>query len=1026
MSLNLAQLSSKVRPLYPDVESVNDTVLRYTRKAEQSEFAVYYLDVGDELPQTTEKLHDYLNSVVGERYFEGASSLQWNSYLYFIRSPERLQDTDALKAKELVEQDRAYARKFVISETEIDSVLSPKTLEAEGPEKAPDAISQWISILQKVNLVEPVFGEYALPKRMQLIEKPPYIESPRAHTDTACSGTLLPPIKLFKIEEFNRRYPLQREFSFGDVNLLFGANGTGKTSLLEAIELFYCGKSRRNPKHPEQYKFLASVNGKIRISTHKRQLQQLRDYNLDWYGVREQKSTNLCDGFGRFNFLNTDAAIELSQSSENKNIDGHLSKLLIGSDASKTWQVIEKLSEKVGTELKSVGNLRNQVRNELNVIIKQIAEIGSTKKESDLLRSALRDSLQRNNWTVDDDLDSQTDDIITDLTALEVTSKRIDDLIWLDAPVTLDIIDSYDQAAESIILIGAPQVEKLESLRFNQQQLNETTRIEQETINLIDEFSRFVKSGVEILMFDLETQRTISADLSSIATIVDEETLKVVAEAKGGTTVYDYCKSAATDRERVEVELLDAKQENETFIKKRKHSISLAQELRAIAMRILEEEPSDECPLCHTEFPQGELPHHMAEGVDDKLEETAQILLGKVRSVNEALSNAKATEEGANLISKVCERLKLPLNTDLKIVFDSLNKVKFELAEARSRVKSLEFQIQELESQGMTLERRNVIDAQLNAHGINLAGRSQLDIQSLRDDKAKHLVEIKSQMEKNAQEEIQLQTSVSQAVRSLRPSEADPVEAFLELHERLAETHFISTELKRFLPRFRWDGAKPIREWAVNAAMVRAIAKQLLEALENERIAVKTRTTIVQRKDKLQKQDEKLNTRIKRLEEAQEAFIEIQRKYSLTALTKSALRSNRKSIETIFSQIHSPAEFKRIGEGWTLIRKLDDEKTPLTRISTGQRSAFALSVFLALNAQLRAGPQVIMIDDPIAHVDDLNCLSFLDYLREIALTGKRQIFFATASEKLGSLFDRKFDFLGRKFKRFNLTRAVGD
>jgi len=69
---------------------------------------------------------------------------------------------------------------------------------------------------------------------------------------------------------------------------------------------------------------------------------------------------------------------------------------------------------------------------------------------------------------------------------------------------------------------------------------------------------------------------------------------------------------------------------------------------------------------------------------------------------------------------------------------------------------------------------------------------------------------------------------------------------------------------------------------------------------------------------------------------------------------------------------------KAIGPDWTLIRKIDNAETPWTMISSGQRAAFALAVFLAQKAQLRAGPRVILIDDPIAHADDLNCLSFLD------------------------------------------------
>ena len=63
------------------------------------------------------------------------------------------------------------------------------------------------------------------------------------------------------------------------------------------------------------------------------------------------------------------------------------------------------------------------------------------------------------------------------------------------------------------------------------------------------------------------------------------------------------------------------------------------------------------------------------------------------------------------------------------------------------------------------------------------------------------------------------------------------------------------------------------------------------------------------------------------------------------------------------------------------------------------------------------------IDDHVAQVDDFNVLSFLDYMREIAASGDRQIFFATASKKLANIFEMKFKHLGdEKFKRFDLNR----
>jgi DNA repair protein SbcC/Rad50 len=97
----------------------------------------------------------------------------------------------------------------------------------------------------------------------------------------------------------------------------------------------------------------------------------------------------------------------------------------------------------------------------------------------------------------------------------------------------------------------------------------------------------------------------------------------------------------------------------------------------------------------------------------------------------------------------------------------------------------------------------------------------------------------------------------------------------------------------------------------------------------------------------------------------------------------------------------------------------------LAQISTGQRAALGLSIFLAQNMKLVDAPPVILIDDPIAHVDDLNCLAFLDYLREIALSRRRQIFFATANDKLAAIFERKFDFLGQPdFRKIELHREA--
>ena len=136
--------------------------------------------------------------------------------------------------------------------------------------------------------------------------------------------------------------------------------------------------------------------------------------------------------------------------------------------------------------------------------------------------------------------------------------------------------------------------------------------------------------------------------------------------------------------------------------------------------------------------------------------------------------------------------------------------------------------------------------------------------------------------------------------------------------------------------------------------------------------------------------------------------------HSLDKAVKDVLVSIKAQVSEIFSRIHSPHEYK-LGdfEGGKMLVTIDEEQPHgIDHISSGQRAAFALSIFLALNQSATSAPPIILIDDPVAHIDDLNALSFLDYLRDVVLGSRKQVFFATADARLAALFQRKFEFLG--------------
>ena len=167
---------------------------------------------------------------------------------------------------------------------------------------------------------------------------------------------------------------------------------------------------------------------------------------------------------------------------------------------------------------------------------------------------------------------------------------------------------------------------------------------------------------------------------------------------------------------------------------------------------------------------------------------------------------------------------------------------------------------------------------------------------------------------------------------------------------------------------------------------------------------------------------EGLRVKLRRVDGASSVLEELMSQQSARVLAETVLRENATNIASTFARIHAPNEFNLEVNGGLTIMRRGGGNVNLNEMSSGQRAAYALSLFLAMNERLRSGPRVLLLDDPVAHVDDINTLSLLDHLRDIALSGERQIFFATADSKIGALFGRKFRFLGDRFVQIELTR----
>jgi exonuclease SbcC len=413
-------------------------------------------------------------------------------------------------------------------------------------------------------------------------------------------------------------------------------------------------------------------------------------------------------------------------------------------------------------------------------------------------------------------------------------------------------------------------------------------------------------------------------------------------------------------------------------------------------------------------------------GVDEHVEAVGQTLLNQITRQEAAVRDATTVAEASDWLKKFSERANLPAGDSVGSAMAGVEKAKRTLAEAKGQLETLNKELASLESQGLSVDQLEKISAGLRELAYPLPEVSLDAVDRLLLTISQNLTNSSQPVEAGRTEAANLEQSLTTILGTVESGIQVLKSALAQVKERLATTESILAKVRMFSSSFPWPEGKSVAELAVEADSVRKVAVELQAALGREKQAQASHAESVKKREGLDGELKKLRPRIARFTQAHAALDGLLRDYPLEKAMDAALQQNRAAVESIFSHIHSPAEFRGLGSTWTtLVRKEGGREAKLTEISTGQRAAFALSIFLAQNAQLTVAPPVVLIDDPIAHVDDLNSLSFLDYLRELVLTGRRQIFFATANEKLATLFERKFDFLGsERFRRFDLWRET--
>ena len=1019
------QIVTKLERRYPHLERVTNAVFRGVDVYNGRPYAVRYFDLSDDLLSAAGRLHEYQDSLLGMSYFnvESKADLRWNHYLYFVTATPRV-DEAFLRAKATVESDREYARKMVVTEGELDSVLDEHHFGVESPEEfPPDPLSIWADTLDKHNLgfiVDETLQVPAVVRHIADGEQRPVLRPPAIpQLDPAEEAVSSDRLANMTIRGF-REYPVQKMFVFGAVNLILGVNGVGKTSLLEAIEYLFCGKTRRVGsvlRHTGVSGSLAKSKLALKTKT-TTSPAQLRSRHLVWYGKSELRTLTLHDSFSKFNFLDTDAAVRLSVETSRERIIDDLAQLLLGAEASKALDRFERVARQLADSKKTIESdiaIRDSRRSEAAARLRLLRE---APRESDSLFSDLLVGLRNAEWLQLPSDKRQTDQLSASLqTALVNVAilRSAGHALPADFAELDTAVQSLADAERAIDRLSKEEVARKRDDARARQGLQQVTK----RIEAIDALAPIVGAGVSELHRERQSlewqlgERTafLAEAEAAVGSLPSEKTLRRKMLSK---VVVEWTEAVGAADERIDA----AKRALAAFELTQNLLNSLRQRLRSSAQEIIRHTgDTTHCPLCEAEYSEAEL--------DKRFEQVTQgFVTGESDRLRSELQTAETLHQ--QRVSELAALRALeryiqadPAKTSLDATIRLVTRGRELVVGLVSKLNAVRDALGVQEEKGWTFERlielastAEIAESEISSDGIE-------GTRVVVRDEQKRLLDATNRLEAQAQEARARMAEIGGAYGLSNPTVAEVARVVSERRSAAEDRRRAIAALR---DQLNLAGVNSTSEVEARLREAQGLAGRLRTAVAKEQ----QDTEAIDRESKLISdavaEIEGLRVKLRRVDSAESVLQDLLSQQSERVLTETVLRENAAKIASTFARIHAPNEFDLEVDGGLTILRRGGGNVNLDEMSSGQRAAYALSLFLAMNERLRSGPRVLLLDDPVAHVDDINTLSLLDHLRDIALSGERQIFFATADSKIGALFGRKFRFLGDKFIQIKLTR----
>lgn len=1034
--MNLQSAREKLGRKLTNVSEVAAGVLRGIRRSNECDVAAYVFDLNNRIPDTVGALNSYLDEVMGPAYFDKDASpdLRWNNYLYFVVDNGTAGNQAFQVTKRNVEADRSYARKFVVTEEDLDRVLDELDSVAVVDKSAAttDVVQAWSDALSAFGLDDVLDGERPIADVVRSISSGTAKQSVRTKKATGIeSSRQLVESHLASINLSGfRSYPRRKSFEkLGKANLLFGSNGVGKTSLLEGLEFLFCGANRRSDCSPTAIVEAVLASGQVASTSARQPLSDFKTRQRLWYGSDDNSRQNkLPNQFARFNFLNTDAAAELSllkESSKEGNAES-LAALLSGHEATLMWRRIQEVRKALAEEARSKRSERAVAATDKEGKEKELLVLEAAPGQADAAFSVFIKDLERVGWRdAPERKEGVTEQLVGGLSSLTSQLSAIQQLNWLVGPITESAIAqqlSVLQSACDDVKSELPATREDAQARRVFTQRHDLAKARLKALEAIPSAAlaelKALSTAFKQSNDDLALNARVFAALPSDA---PPEGWQLSLGSKSLLAAHEEANSELHD---IDSQLDSSRKRLAAFTRTQSELQRAMTEIQNWAKKVVEHRHSDSsCPVCGTEFGPGEL-------------------IQRIHAISLAPSDSAISELRQCIEHLTAERQKTAREAYWLGQLDQFTRTLSD-TNASWIVRDAQLAVSStVERQQMLLETKQGAQKGLDSYargGLSLVeieqlcgpldgdaqGPTSLDVHEAIERTRKYLSQLQDAIAELDTRVLQRNERLKRRIDEAGVQSGDTLDTSTEL--LMARQRVAQWASDACAAAHRYLDCAPESDLGLLLTLLEASvlgAKKVQAALQADSNSATQLTTVREQLVQLSERISRISGSIERLVGAQRVLDDIIENQSLDTASAAIVAATHKVADSIFGRIHAPAEYLVTADTETPLRRRDNDfPVQLNQVSTGQRSAYALSMFLAMNAQVRAGPKVILLDDPISQIDDLNALSFLDYLRNLIIKSDRQVFFATADEKIAGLFVHKFGFLGEEFQTIELARG---